>query len=122
VLLVGAGLLIRTSVAIYGVTPGFSTKNILTMSMSLAGKKYETSTAIDRLVRDGVERIQAIPGVELASATCCLPLGNSIMACYCELWEGRWRRAHFMAEVDGSPSRPRILRFQNSHGERPDIH
>jgi putative ABC transport system permease protein len=74
VLLVGAGLLIRTAMAIYAVKPGFETKNILTMRMSLSGKTYETSAAIDSLVRRGVERIQALPGVEMATATCCVPL------------------------------------------------
>ena len=74
VLLVGAGLLIRTAMAIYTVKPGFDTKNILTMRMSLSGKAYMTSAAIDTLVRNGVDRIQAIPGVEMATATCCVPL------------------------------------------------
>ena len=76
VLLVGAGLLIRTAVAIYSVKPGFDTSNVLTMRMSLTGNKYETSAAISQLVRQGVERIQALPGVELASAACCVPLEN----------------------------------------------
>lgn len=74
VLLVGAGLLIRTAVAIYAVKPGFETKNILTMRMSLSGKNYLTSAAIDSLVKRGVEKIDAIPGVEIATATCCVPL------------------------------------------------
>jgi predicted permease len=74
VLLVGAGLLIRTAMAIYAVKPGFETKNILTMRMSLSGKDYQTSAAIDGLVKRGVERIQALPGVELGTATCCVPL------------------------------------------------
>jgi predicted permease len=74
VLLVGAGLLIRTAVALYAVQPGFETKNILTMRMSLSGKAFLTSAAIDSLVRRGVERIDALPGVEMASATCCVPL------------------------------------------------
>ncbi len=74
VLLVGAGLLIRTAMAIYAVKPGFETKNILTMRMSLSGKTYEKSAAIDELVRRGVERLQALPGVEIATATCCVPL------------------------------------------------
>ena len=74
VLLVGAGLLIRTALAIYAVNPGFDTKNILTMRMSLSGKRYEKSAAIDELVRRGVERIEALPGVELATATCCVLL------------------------------------------------
>jgi putative ABC transport system permease protein len=76
VLLVGAGLLIRTATALYSVKPGFETKNILTMRMSLSGKNYLTSAAIDGLVRRGVERIEAIPGVEMATATCCVPLEN----------------------------------------------
>ncbi len=76
VLLVGAGLLIRTEVAIYGVKPGFETNRILTMRMSLAGKNYLTSAAIENLVKRGVDRIEAIPGVEMASATCCIPLEN----------------------------------------------
>lgn len=74
VLLVGAGLLIRTAMAIYSVKPGFETKNILTMRMSLSGKAYEKSAAIDDLVKRAVERIDALPGVALATATCCVPL------------------------------------------------
>ncbi len=74
ILLVGAGLLIRTAVAIYAVKPGFDTKNVLTMRMSLSGKSYQTSEAIENLVRRAVERLEALPGVELASATCCVPL------------------------------------------------
>ena len=74
VLLVGAGLLIRTAVALYAVKPGFDTKNILTMRMSLSGHAFETSAAIDSLIKRGVEKIDAIPGVEMATATCCVPL------------------------------------------------
>jgi predicted permease len=74
VLLVGAGLLIRTGLALYAVQPGFDAKKVLTMHMSLAGRSFQTSASIEQLVRQGTERIQSIPGVELASATCCIPL------------------------------------------------
>ncbi len=74
VLLVGAGLLIRTAVALYSVQPGFDTKNVLTIRMSLSGKSFQTSAAIERLVKQGSEQLNALPGVELASATCCVPL------------------------------------------------
>jgi putative ABC transport system permease protein len=74
VLLVGAGLLIRTAAAMYAVQPGFDTKNVLTMHMSLSSKTFETSAAIERLAQQGSERLNALPGVELASATCCVPL------------------------------------------------
>jgi putative ABC transport system permease protein len=74
VLLVGAGLLIRTAAALYAVKPGFDTKHVLTMRMSLAGKSYATSAAVEQLIRQATDRLNALPGVELASATCCAPL------------------------------------------------
>jgi putative ABC transport system permease protein len=74
VLLTGAALLIRTSLALGRVNPGYATENVLTMRMSLAGKRYGTSAAIEGLVRDGTERIRALPGVKAASAACCIPL------------------------------------------------
>jgi predicted permease len=76
ILLVGAGLLIRTELAIYAVQPGFDTKNVLTMRMSLAGNSYNTGAAIEQLERRATERLNAIPGVELSSAACCVPLEN----------------------------------------------
>ncbi len=74
ILLVGSALLIRTTIALHHVDPGFDASNILTMRMSLTGPKYLESVGVERAVRDGVERLQAIPGVEVASATCCVPL------------------------------------------------
>jgi len=74
ILLVGSALLIRTSIALRAVDPGFDAHNVLTMAMSLAGPKYQSTAVVDQLVRDGVERLNALPGVELATATCCVPL------------------------------------------------
>jgi putative ABC transport system permease protein len=74
VLLVGSALLIRTSLALGGVNPGFDPNNVLTMRMSLTGPRFLKADAVERLVRDGVTRLRALPGVELASATCCIPL------------------------------------------------
>jgi putative ABC transport system permease protein len=74
ILLVGSALLIRTSVALRAVDPGFNTTNVLTMRMSLSGPRFLESAGVERMVKDGVERLQAIPGVEVASATCCVPL------------------------------------------------
>jgi predicted permease len=74
VLVVGAALLIRTSLALGFVRPGFDSSHVLTMRMSLTGQRFQKSAAIEQLVRDGVERLKALPGIELASATCCIPL------------------------------------------------
>ncbi len=74
ILLVGSALLIRTSVALGHVDPGYDVNNVLTMRMSLSGSRFLTSAGVERMVRDGRDRIQGLPGVELASATCCVPL------------------------------------------------
>jgi putative ABC transport system permease protein len=74
VLLVGAALLIRTFAALRGVNPGFSTDKILTMEMSLTGTRYETSAAVNQLVRDSQRRVESLPGVVAFASTCCLPL------------------------------------------------
>jgi putative ABC transport system permease protein len=74
VLLIGSALLIRTAMALTAVDPGFDTSNVLTLKMSLRGAQYERAEAVEQLVRNGAERLRAIPGVLEASATCCVPL------------------------------------------------
>jgi putative ABC transport system permease protein len=74
ILLIGSALLIRTAMALGGVNPGFDANNVLTMRMSLTGPRFLTSAGVEQMVRDGVERVRAIPGVVAASATCCVPL------------------------------------------------
>jgi putative ABC transport system permease protein len=74
VLLIGSALLIRTAVALGNVDPGFDTHNVLTLRMSLKSAAFEKADAVEALVRNGVEALQRVPGVEVASATCCVPL------------------------------------------------
>jgi predicted permease len=74
ILLVGSALLIRTSIALGRVDPGFDPDNVLTMRMSLSGERFLTAAGVDQFIRLGVERLRALPGVEEASATCCIPL------------------------------------------------
>ena len=78
VLLIGAALLIRTFLALRHVNPGFDPHNVLTMEMSLTGDRFQKTTAVDQIVRDGRERLSAIPGVEASASTCCLPLEGDI--------------------------------------------
>jgi predicted permease len=74
VLLIGSALLIRTAVALAHVDPGFDPRNVLTMRMSLTGPQYLESAGVARVVREGVERLRALPSVVEASASCCVPL------------------------------------------------
>lgn len=74
ILIVGAALLIRTFMKLQAVDPGFDTHNVLTMAMSVGGNQFQTSAGLDRIVREGAERLNAVPGVTVAAAACCLPL------------------------------------------------
>ena len=73
-LVVGAGLLIRTSLAMRSVDPGFDPDPVLTLRMSVTGTKFETRDGIAELARAGLARVQEVPGVIRASTTCCMPL------------------------------------------------
>jgi putative ABC transport system permease protein len=74
VLLVGATLLIRTLMALHGVGPGFDPHNVLTMEMSLTGDRFEKTEGVVQLEKDGRERLNALPGVEIEAAAYWLPI------------------------------------------------
>jgi len=77
VLLAGAGLLIRTLVAVRSVNTGFDSNNVLTIQMSLNGPRFEKTAGVSALVEDSLERIRALPGVQAVAHTCCLPITGS---------------------------------------------
>ncbi len=74
VLLCGAALLIRSFAAMHAVSLGFDPHNLLTMEVSLAGPSYTKSSAVDRLGREFVQRVETLPGVESAALASALPL------------------------------------------------
>ena len=74
VLLMGATLLIRTFIALRGVNPGFDTHNVLTMEMSLTGRRFETTAEVNQLVREAERRVTSLPGVSSLASTCFVPL------------------------------------------------
>jgi len=74
VLLIGAGLLIRTFMSLHSVRPGFDPRNVLTMKMSLAGSKYGTTAAVENFTVQVLRRIEALPGVQFASSATNVPL------------------------------------------------
>jgi len=78
VLLIGAGLLIRTFSALHNVAPGFDAHNVLTMDTALTGSRFDRTAAIDTMTRQALDRIHAIPGVEAAAASSYLPLQGGL--------------------------------------------
>ena len=76
VLVIGAALLIRTFLKLEAVDPGFETHNVVTMAMSVSGDRFQTTGPVAQVIRDGRDRIMAIPGVVDVGATNCLPLAG----------------------------------------------
>ena len=74
VLLVGAGLLLRSFSTLRAVDPGYSTVNILTMRLQLPNAKYRDDAQRIRFFREATSRIQQLPGVQSVGAVSFLPL------------------------------------------------
>ena len=80
VLLVGAGLLVRTIVALNSQDPGFASTGVLTLQLDLPQAKYDSPEQIVAFYDQLIERLSALPGVESAGAGSSLllsPLPNS---------------------------------------------
>ena len=73
VLLIGAGLMLRTLSYLDGLNPGFDTHNVIAAETSLQDARYKTSSAVNRLYTGSLERIRHIPGVESAAVALTLP-------------------------------------------------
>jgi putative ABC transport system permease protein len=76
VLLVGAGLLIRSFYHLHQVDPGFSYERLWSANITLPEKKYNPEQRIE-FWKQLTERLRAVPGVEAASVASGLPLGNN---------------------------------------------
>ena len=76
VLLVGAGLMLRSFVNLRGVDLGFESGNVLTLRTALPRMTYQTDAQRTRFFASAVERIAALPGVRAAGAISYLPLAG----------------------------------------------
>jgi putative ABC transport system permease protein len=73
VLLVGAGLMMRSFAHLQGVDPGFDARKVLTMRVALPGAKYRQDQQRIDFFKRAVEKLRALPGVESAGAISFLP-------------------------------------------------
>jgi predicted permease len=76
-LLVGAGLLIRSFSHLLGVSPGFQTQHLLTMELSLPEKTYPDGAPVQKFFTELMTRVKAVPGIQSAGAVSQMPLTDS---------------------------------------------
>jgi predicted permease len=78
ILLIGAGLLIRSFVRLQSVPPGFTTDHVLTMQVAADDPKYRQEKALASFWREIESRIAHLPGVVAEGAVSALPLTGSV--------------------------------------------
>jgi predicted permease len=74
VLLIGAGLLIRTSLVLGSADPGLNVDNVIVMRTPLSDTPYRTTAGVEELVASALSRIRGLPGVEAVAASSGVPL------------------------------------------------
>jgi putative ABC transport system permease protein len=76
ILLVGAGLLMRSFFRLTRVDPGFNSHSVLTMKMTIPRSKYKDGPAVASFYQQLLEKVKALPGVESAAGISQLPLSG----------------------------------------------
>jgi predicted permease len=77
VLLIGAGLLIRSFIALQHVWPGFDSQNVITLRLKIPAARYPKSEDINRFSRELERKLTALPGVESTGSISQLPFTGS---------------------------------------------
>jgi len=75
-LLIGAGLLIRSFVYLENVSPGFNPNQLLTLELTMSGPKYDDPKAVGAAYRQLWSRLESLPGVTASGAVTSLPLSQ----------------------------------------------
>ena len=75
-LLIGAGLLIRSFARVRDVNPGFNPRNVLTLELTMTGERYKDKVAVLAAYHELWQRLEGLPGVTSAGAVTSLPLSQ----------------------------------------------
>jgi len=76
VLLIGAGLMVRTLSELRSVKPGFDSANVLTMDVVVPRDRFPSPAGEVNFFQDVLRRVRTLPGVEAAGVIDSLPLGD----------------------------------------------
>jgi predicted permease len=77
VLLIGAGLLIRSFARLQNVAPGFDARDVLTFDLTMTGRKYNDKQAVLNTYRQLWERLERLPGASASGGVTSLPLSQA---------------------------------------------
>ncbi len=78
VLLVGAGLLLRSLQRLFAISPGFDASHVVTMQVQTSGRRFDEESATHRFFPQALEAVRQVPGVTAAAFTSQLPLSGDL--------------------------------------------
>jgi predicted permease len=78
VVLIVAGLLLRSFIRLQNVSPGFNPTNVLTLELTMSSDKYKDPEVVRATYRQLWERLERLPGVTAAGGISSLPLSNML--------------------------------------------
>ncbi len=76
VLLVSAGLMLRSLTRLFAIDPGFDSSHVLTMQVEESGHRFDDDRARNRFFMQALEAVRQVPGVSAAAFTSQLPLSG----------------------------------------------
>jgi putative ABC transport system permease protein len=76
ILLIGAGLLMRSFVTLAGVDPGFRADHVLTAMIPIGNQLSKDKSNVTRRLSDIVHRVESLPGVIAAGISTAIPMGT----------------------------------------------
>src|SRR6185369_994155 len=80
ILLIGAGLMIKSFRRLQSIDPGFNPKNVLSFEVVMPETKYRDAGVRKEFLRRAVERLSSLPGVEAVGTSTDLPIRNGLSA------------------------------------------
>jgi predicted permease len=115
VLLIGAGLLVKSYVGLRSIDPGFEPGRVMTMTLDLPATKYRTPFELNAFHQRFLESISALPDVSAAGAINWLPLGDLMVRGDLQA-EGAAERNHWGMKAAVSPGYFRTIGIRLTTG------
>ena len=120
VLLVSAGLLLRSVERLFSIAPGFDASHVLTMQVQVSGQRFDDA-ATRRFFEQSVAAVRAVPGVDVAAFTSQLPLSGDADIYGAQLeHDNDPRDDHSVYRYAVTPSYFAVMRIPLRHGRLLD--
>ncbi|HEY3934900.1 MAG TPA: ABC transporter permease [Gemmatimonadales bacterium] len=119
VVLVGAGLMLRSLWRLFSTAPGFTAQHTLSMQVEAAGHQYDSTTARYQLFTQALAAVRNVPGVTDAAFTSQLPLSGDVDGYGFEIESARLtdpNAGHNALRYVVSPSWFRTMKIPLLHG------